>query len=583
LGRAEGASPRATPAPARAAILGPSLLLAATGAAVLAWTWRAWPDPLIDFGRELYVPWRLAEGDSLFDEIAWFNGPLSPHWNALLFRLFGPGFSVLVWSNVLILAATVAMVYALLLGVAGRLAATVGGMVFLLVFACGQYVGVGNYNWIAPYSHELTHGVALAVAALAALDRWGRTGSMVAAGLGGSALGLCFLTKVEPFVAGAAGCAVLLAPALARRDLRAVGAFFVAALAPTAGSALLVGWRGTVGAWPSVLAGEVTRLPFYIGGAGLDDPGLRIAEALAWSAMWAVVLAPPLGAAWLARETRGPWIPLVAGASMLVAMLLVGDSFAWREAVRPLALVALVAGVVLSISIARGERSRRSLTALALTAFALALLAKMLLNVRTAHYGFALAMPATLVASTLLVGWLPAWLDRRRARGDVFLACALAVLAVFAGRHVEATGAWLTRKSEVVGEGRDAFRADARGALVRGAVARVRASGAAAVAVLPEGVMINYLARTPAPTPFVTFIPPEEILFGDEAWTAAFRDSPPELVIWVPRDASEYGAAPFGVGFGRSLAAWIEAEYADVDEISAPGVGLTLRVLAPRS
>jgi hypothetical protein len=25
-------------------------------------SWRRWPDPLIDFGRELYIPWRLAHG-----------------------------------------------------------------------------------------------------------------------------------------------------------------------------------------------------------------------------------------------------------------------------------------------------------------------------------------------------------------------------------------------------------------------------------------------------------------------------------------------------------------------------------------
>ena len=167
-------------------------------------------------------------------------------------------------------------------------------------------------------------------------------------------------------------------------------------------------------------------------------------------------------------------------------------------------------------------------------------------------------------------------------RGDVFVACALAVLAVFAGRHAAVTASWLAGKAHVVGEGRDAFRSDARGALVRAAVERVRASGATSVAVVPEGVMINYLARTPAPTPFVTFIPPEEILFGDDAWTAAFRASPPDLVMWVPRDASEYGAAPFGVGFGRALGGWIAEEYEDAPEIAVAGIGLTLRVLVPR-
>ena len=56
---------------------------------LLAFTWRRWPDVLVDFGRELYVPWRLAEGAILYRDVAYFNGPFSPYFNAVLFRVFG--------------------------------------------------------------------------------------------------------------------------------------------------------------------------------------------------------------------------------------------------------------------------------------------------------------------------------------------------------------------------------------------------------------------------------------------------------------------------------------------------------------
>ena len=64
-------------------------------------TWRRWPDLLIDFGRELYVPWQLASGAVLYEDIAYFNGPLSAYWNALLFRWFGPSLLTLVVANLL--------------------------------------------------------------------------------------------------------------------------------------------------------------------------------------------------------------------------------------------------------------------------------------------------------------------------------------------------------------------------------------------------------------------------------------------------------------------------------------------------
>ena len=72
---------------------------AAVGAAMLAWSWGTWPNAYVDFGRELYVPWRLTEGEVLYRDIAWFNGPLSPSWNALLFGVFGTGLRVLVLAN----------------------------------------------------------------------------------------------------------------------------------------------------------------------------------------------------------------------------------------------------------------------------------------------------------------------------------------------------------------------------------------------------------------------------------------------------------------------------------------------------
>ena len=47
-------------------------------AALLWWSWRRWPDPLVDFGRELYVPWRINAGQVLYRDLASLFGPLSP-------------------------------------------------------------------------------------------------------------------------------------------------------------------------------------------------------------------------------------------------------------------------------------------------------------------------------------------------------------------------------------------------------------------------------------------------------------------------------------------------------------------------
>src|SRR5262245_36351681 len=68
----------------------------------LVTSWRKWPDPLIDFGRELYLPWRLANGAVLYRDVDDFYGPLSQYLNAVLFRCFGTGLMVLVTANLVV-------------------------------------------------------------------------------------------------------------------------------------------------------------------------------------------------------------------------------------------------------------------------------------------------------------------------------------------------------------------------------------------------------------------------------------------------------------------------------------------------
>ena len=133
------------------------------------WSWRKWPDPLIDFGRELYVPWRITQGAVLHRDIASLFGPLSPYVNALWFRLFGVSLTTLIFCNLAILAAVLAGLYHLVRLSADRLAATLVTLSVMLLFGFSQYVAVGNYNFVTPYSHETTHGLALSVALMVAL------------------------------------------------------------------------------------------------------------------------------------------------------------------------------------------------------------------------------------------------------------------------------------------------------------------------------------------------------------------------------------------------------------------------------
>ena len=66
------------------------LLVGSVFVIVAALSWRKWPDILIDFGMQLYLPWRISEGDVLYRDVLYLaGGPLSQYFNALSSRFLG--------------------------------------------------------------------------------------------------------------------------------------------------------------------------------------------------------------------------------------------------------------------------------------------------------------------------------------------------------------------------------------------------------------------------------------------------------------------------------------------------------------
>src|SRR5512132_1833678 len=114
------------PSPPSSRSLKPAIgltLLVIAMIAMLVFSWRAWPDPLADFGREVYVPWQLAQGKVLYRDIAYFNGPLSPYINAMAFWLFGAHLNTLILLNVLVITITAILIWRLVRDVGSALAA----------------------------------------------------------------------------------------------------------------------------------------------------------------------------------------------------------------------------------------------------------------------------------------------------------------------------------------------------------------------------------------------------------------------------------------------------------------------------
>ena len=136
--------------------------------------------------------------------------PFSQYFNATMFAIFGVSLRTLIFVNLAIVLGVVALIYRLLTQLSDSLTATCACVVFVLLFAFSQYVGIGNYNWICPYTHEVTHGVALSLAMIAAIDAMLRTNHRRWGVISGALLGLVFLTKAEVFAPAAGAAAIVL-------------------------------------------------------------------------------------------------------------------------------------------------------------------------------------------------------------------------------------------------------------------------------------------------------------------------------------------------------------------------------------
>lgn len=548
-------------------------------------------DPFIDYGRELYVAWRVSEGDVLYRDIMYFNGPLAPLLNGLLFHVFGVSIRVLqTWNAVLILAISMMIrrcFSRLLHRTGGMMAATI----FLTVFAFGQLSINSTYQYVAPYSHDLTYGIALCFAALTiALSAISRPNaiSMIATGW---IVGLTLLTKPEIFAALATTSAMFLFMIFvrnrSRRPLFHCGAFVVSAVLPA-----IIAWayflpfftpasaaQAVFSPWVAVLNTEVANSFFYRGWAGLDRPFFNIAmTAISGVGTIACFGVNAYAASHIPHRNRLHAV----GGSFAIWTVVFLSAEAWPHMLIAPFLMAGMA-IILSDSIARKERGiTGGLSAdkrdgfLLIVIFAAALMLKMVLHPRIGMYGFVLAMPATICLLLWAAFMTPCNMLRTQTRktygffstGMIAAVCFVTVLHSIISLH--------TKIPSISGDGQRIFVLPVRSqesAVIAMTIESLRASMKPddSVMIFPEGAMINYVLRKPTGIPYSTFMGAEYFIFGEPAFLHAMQSSQPDFVVVLQRDMTEYGFSRFGITeeYGLSLRNFIEANYDPVQTIGA--------------
>ena len=583
----------------------------------LAVSWERWGNPLVDCGREMNQPLRLASGEMLYSDVRHIYGPLSPYVNALLYRIFSPTLAVLwadgIFTSLLILA----LVYWLARRLMGRLPAAAATLSVMWLCAFKQ---AGNY--ILPYSYSALHGCALGLLSLAllirfvdrrpepepggnGLDRLGaeaaRRGVNWPLVFAGAATGFAFLAKTEMGLA--ALCAGVIAVALAgypntRRMISSAAMFVAPAAVLVLGAygyiASRVGWHTLVEDSLLFLRNLPPELVYFNKRvSGFDHPLQSIVQILS-----AAVRIGSLGAfiatvSLLFTRGKGSVVParvsmaelsvsdagrasygqiwLLLAVSVLVFVLIpFGGTSNWETGpylAMPLLLVGLIGLEIVRYrkQPSRGGLNNQTIVVLVVLVYALASIARVILRVRSGGAYSSYLLPASVIVFTY--AWAHPFTEMFRDRKAGRVASNIAVGLILA--DVVLTAAlvsyrFLDKNTYVLKTDRGTMlTVPDLGEAMQQAISLIKRDTAAGepVTVMPEGSSLNFFTGRPNPLREEITTPGYLDREGEERAIRQLVESNTRLVLVTNRATSEFGPREFGRDYCQTLMQWIEQNF----------------------
>ena len=574
------------------------VFLALVFLSLTAWSWRKWADILVDFGRELYIPWQLSTGKVLYLDVFYFNGPFSPYLNALWFKIFGVSFTTLILCNLAILACLTVLMFLLIKKSSDALTATISCFVFLCAFAFADLEGRGNFNYICPYDHSLTHGVTLSFLMIYVMTRYIQRQRLLLIIIAGGCIGLLFLTKAELFVPNAIvsctgialnyivnhpskGKFIKITIVFALSIMLSIFMFNVYLLNYMSISNIL---NGISGNWQFIFNRAVLNVNYYQRGLGFDQPFQNIILSLISSSWIIAIFCFGIIADTTLKRNKNQFniIMFIIISILIVSFFLLLIYFKIYIILYMLSRSLLFLLIVILITYYYFYKSdvfdlKYFAPIIMLSILGLLLLFKMILNVRINHYGFVLAMPATISVVVFLVYFVPNLLIKKTGGGNLFRGLAILIFVAFSVYTLVLSDRHYNKKNFVLGGNGDRLLTygqdtepfgQALNKLIQ--YININISPLKSFTVMPEGVMINYLTRRPAPIPFIVFLPLELSMVGENAIIKALEKNLADYVILIDRPTPEYNVNIFGTNYnyGYLIMNWIKTHYKPVYFIS---------------
>ncbi|MBZ5661290.1 MAG: glycosyltransferase family 39 protein [Acidobacteriia bacterium] len=553
----------------------------------LAASWQRWGIPAVDSGRELNVPLRLLRGETLYSDVGYIYGPLSPYLNALLYRIFHPSLWVL-WGHGIVAAMLIlALCYWIARQIGGRFASTLACVAITWLCALKSE---GNYMMAYAFGGLDGCAFVLATTALSIVFlRKKRSAVLLSAGIMAA---LAILSKTE-FGGTAVGTGIVAATLAGFPRIRSMAAWLAAFLLPALGiPALIFSWLAASVGWRTLIVdshlffGHVPWQLMYFNGLrfGFGRPwhslGLMIASLVRLVAFGGLLVYAStlieMRPGRIPRESKGaaPKKRSRAVAGLLISLAAIIVSGIGLSDLGPfmpmpfLLLILLAGGAGAFVQADRTGNSTNRLqagTMIIITASALFSLARMVLRVSTGGALSSFLLPGSVILFVYL--WLavfPLFIAdgavRHRTAQIVSIALAASVLITAITISVRYHRKFTFPVVTDVGTWRTSNEIGIAFAQALQFIEEKSASGDA-MAVLPEGTSLVFLSgrRNPLHDEIVT--PGFLDLAGEERAIESLSQSHAPLVFVSNLPTSEFGETTLGKDYNQHLMSWIELNY----------------------
>ena len=575
-------------------------------------SWERWGNPLVDCGREMNQPLRLARGEMLYSDVRHIYGPLSPYLNALLYKIFGPSLSVLYADGILTAILILAAVYWLSRRLMGPAAAA--GTTLSVMWLCA-FKQAGNY--VLPYSYSALHGCALGLLSLVLLVHFlerfkmvkvnsadgdelsGRTAMWLT--LAGALAGLATLAKTEMGLAAvSAGIvgAVLSGHPRPRRaatlGILFLAPFVILVVAVYAYISSRVGWAALTKdsfLFFQHLPAELVYFNKRI--SGFDQPlnsfGSMIGAGVRVSALAAVVGAVACLITWRKRDGIRAQVPLpdlkrvsdagrvtyamvwvILAVSLFIVVVPFAGPLNFEKGpylAMPLLLVVLIVhGLVQYTRRQTTQEVRgRTIVVVVVAVYALASLARVILRVRSGGAYSSYLLPASVILFTYT--WIHPFANLFSNANTRQLARKFAIALILLDVGITAgllSFRFRDRNTYTLDTDRGTIIAiPDLGQSVDEAITFIKRETVAGepVAVMPEGTSLNFFTDRPNPLREEITTPGYLDRSGEERAIRQLIESNTRYVLVANRATSEFGADAFGRDYCQTLMQWIDQNF----------------------